>query len=80
MSGHDIVVIGSSAGKIKALGSIVFNLPSDIDAGIFIGLHLAPNSPSFFPSRAAIVPSAALILLVSLKPDALRRYPGFRQR
>jgi two-component system chemotaxis response regulator CheB len=49
MSGHDIVVIGSSAGGIKALGSIVSNLPSDIDAAIFIVQHLAPSSPSFLP-------------------------------
>jgi two-component system, chemotaxis family, protein-glutamate methylesterase/glutaminase len=49
MSGHDIVVIGSSAGGVKALGSIVSNLPSDIDAAIFIVQHLAPNSPSFLP-------------------------------
>jgi two-component system, chemotaxis family, protein-glutamate methylesterase/glutaminase len=46
---HDIIVIGSSAGGIKALSSIVANLEPDIDAAIFIVQHLGANSPSFLP-------------------------------
>ena len=61
MSGHDIVVIGSSAGGIKALGTIVSNLPSDIDAAIFIVQHLAPNSPSFLPQILQDVGSLSAI-------------------
>lgn len=32
MFGHDIIVIGASAGGIKALGAIVGVLPADINA------------------------------------------------
>jgi two-component system chemotaxis response regulator CheB len=49
MPGHDIIVIGSSAGGIKALGAILGKLPADIDAAIFIVQHLGPNSPRVLP-------------------------------
>jgi two-component system chemotaxis response regulator CheB len=50
MSNHDIIVIGSSAGGIKALTTIITHLPADIDAGIFIVQHLASNSsPDILP-------------------------------
>ena len=49
MIGHDIIVIGSSAGGIKALSTIVTNLPADINAAIFIVQHLSGNNPSFLP-------------------------------
>ncbi|MEG3986813.1 chemotaxis protein CheB [Microcoleus sp. Pol7_A1] len=49
MPGHDIIVIGASAGGLKALGAILGNLPSDIDAAIFIVKHLAADKPSILP-------------------------------
>jgi len=49
MFGHDIIVIGTSAGGLKALGAILGALPSDLDATIFIVQHLAPNKPSILP-------------------------------
>ena len=49
MPGHDIIVIGASAGGLKALGAIVGSLPTDIDAAIFIVQHLPADSPAFFP-------------------------------
>jgi two-component system, chemotaxis family, protein-glutamate methylesterase/glutaminase len=49
MPGRDIIVIGSSAGGIKALGAIVSKLPADIKAAIFIVQHLGPNSPKVLP-------------------------------
>jgi two-component system, chemotaxis family, protein-glutamate methylesterase/glutaminase len=49
MNGHDIIVIGSSAGGIKALSTIVTSLPADINVAIFIVQHLSANSPSFLP-------------------------------
>ncbi len=36
MLGHDIIVIGTSAGGLKALGAILGPLPADLDAVIFI--------------------------------------------
>jgi two-component system chemotaxis response regulator CheB len=52
MIGHDIIVIGSSAGGVKALSTIVTNLPADINAAIFIVQHLSANSPSFLPGTS----------------------------
>lgn len=49
MPGHDIIVIGSSAGGIKALNAIVTDLPADINAAFFIVQHLAPDRPSILP-------------------------------
>jgi two-component system chemotaxis response regulator CheB len=49
MPGHDIIVIGSSAGGIKALGAVLAKLPADIAATIFIVQHLGPNSPRILP-------------------------------
>lgn len=49
MPGHDIIVIGASAGGLKALGAIVGTLPPDIDAAIFIVQHLPADKPSILP-------------------------------
>jgi two-component system, chemotaxis family, protein-glutamate methylesterase/glutaminase len=49
MFGHDLIVLGSSAGGIKALSTILSKLSSDIQAAIFIVQHLSPNSPKVLP-------------------------------
>ena len=49
MPGHDIIVIGASAGGLKALSTIVSSLPADIDAALFIVQHLEANKPSILP-------------------------------
>lgn len=57
MFGHDIIVIGASAGGLKALGAIVGALPADIDAALFIVQHLAADTPSILPKILADVGS-----------------------
>lgn len=57
MPGHDIIVIGTSAGGLKALGAIVGTLPTDIDAVLFIVQHLAADKPSILPKILADVSS-----------------------
>lgn len=49
MPGHDIIVIGASAGGVEALIRIVQDLPRNFPASIFIVLHLPPQSPSRMP-------------------------------
>lgn len=44
---HDIIVIGASAGGVAALRSLVSRLPADLNAAIFIVIHLSPNRPSY---------------------------------
>ena len=52
-----MIVIGTSAGGLKALGAIVGALPADIDAVLFIVQHLAADKPSILPQILADVGS-----------------------
>ncbi len=60
MAGHDIVVIGGSAGGVEALRRICEGLPSDFPAAVFVVVHISPNSRSIMPdllSRAGKLPA-----------------------
>jgi len=47
MPGHDIVVVGTSAGGVEALATLVSTLPPELPAAIFVVLHIPAHSPSF---------------------------------
>ncbi|PMB51833.1 chemotaxis protein CheB [Fischerella thermalis CCMEE 5201] len=49
MPGHDIIVVGTSAGGVEALTNLAKNLPPDIKAAIFIVLHVPSHSTSVLP-------------------------------
>ena len=49
MQGHDIVVIGASAGGVETLTRLVAELPSSLNAAIFIVLHVSAHTPSVLP-------------------------------
>lgn len=49
MPGHDIIVIGTSAGGVEALRELVASLPSNLPAAIFIVIHIPPHTTSFLP-------------------------------
>ncbi|MBD2305162.1 chemotaxis protein CheB [Chroococcidiopsis sp. FACHB-1243] len=49
MPGHDIIVIGASAGGVEALSQLLSHLPSDIPAAIFVVLHVPSESHSILP-------------------------------
>ena len=49
MSGHDIIVIGTSAGGLKALSAVLSDLPAGIDAAIFVVQHMAADQQSYLP-------------------------------
>lgn len=46
MPGHDIVVIGASAGGVEALQQLVSRLPADYPGTIFVTLHMAREGRS----------------------------------
>jgi two-component system chemotaxis response regulator CheB len=49
MDGHDIIVVGGSAGALEALNVIVRGLPADLPASVFVALHTSPHSPGLIP-------------------------------
>lgn len=49
MAGHDIVVIGGSAGGVEALKRICEGLPENFPASIFAVIHISPTSRSVMP-------------------------------
>jgi two-component system chemotaxis response regulator CheB len=60
MAGHDIVVIGGSAGAVEGLKRICEGLPAEFPAAVFVVIHISPNSRSVMPellSRAGHLPA-----------------------
>ena len=49
MKGHDLVVIGASAGGVEALGELVRELPADFPAAVLAVVHFPPHATSMLP-------------------------------
>ena len=71
MPGHDLIVIGASAGGVEALSALVAGLPPDLAAAVCVVMHLRP----FGESRLAEVLSRAgpLPAVAARHGDALRQ-------
>jgi two-component system chemotaxis response regulator CheB len=52
-AGHDIVVVGASAGGVEATRELLSGVPPDLDASIFIVIHVGPASPGHLPKILA---------------------------
>src|SRR5579884_168675 len=60
MPGHDIIVIGASAGGVEAMTRLINPLPVDLPAALFVVLHIPAQSPSLLPNiltRAGRLPA-----------------------
>lgn len=60
MAGHDIVVIGASAGGVEAIREVVRRVPADIDAALFFVAHIPQDGWSSLPdilSRSGPLPA-----------------------
>lgn len=58
--GHDLIVIGTSAGGVSALMRLVSGLPPDLPAAVLIAMHMPAQAPSVLPkilSRAGVLPA-----------------------
>jgi two-component system chemotaxis response regulator CheB len=61
MPNQDIIVIGTSAGGIEALKVLVSTLPHDLNASLFVVLHLGTNGLGVLPEileRAGPLPAS----------------------
>ena len=43
---RDLVVIGASAGGVSALKALATSLPANLDASLFVVIHVAPDGPA----------------------------------
>lgn len=46
-TGHDIIVIGASAGGMEAVSTLVAQLPATLPAAVFVVVHTSPRSPGY---------------------------------
>jgi two-component system chemotaxis response regulator CheB len=53
MPTRDTIVIGTSAGGVQALTTLVAGLPADLPAAVFIALHIPSESPGLLPGILA---------------------------
>jgi len=53
MNGFEAVIVGSSAGGIRALGNLLAPLPNDFPLPIIVVQHLHPESESYLPKILA---------------------------
>ena len=67
VAGHDIVVVGASSGGVDALSRVVRGLPADLEAAVFVVLHMSPSRAS---ALAAILAREAALETVQAEDGA----------
>ena len=60
MPGHDVIVIGGSAGSLEPLTTLVEGLPPDLPAAVCVTRHASPHARNMVPlilSKAGTLPA-----------------------
>ena len=81
MGGHDIVVIGASAGGVWTLQQLVQGFPAHLPAAIFIVVHTSPRYPSFLPhilQKSGKLPAVHAVDGAEIEPGCLYVAPPDR--
>ena len=76
-----IVVIGASSGGLQAVSSLVGKLPKDMDAALFLVIHVAPMAKSILPellSRAGKLKALHVRRRRRIKPNLVHVAPPNR--
>jgi two-component system chemotaxis response regulator CheB len=79
--GHDVVVIGASAGGVEALTRVAAGLPADFGAAVFVVLHIPPDAPSALAqilARAGPLPTHQVEQVVAMQPGHIYVAPPNR--
>ena len=75
LPGHDLIVIGGSAGAVDALTALVARLPADLPAAVCVVVHQPAYTPSRLPeilARSGPLPAAAAKDGERLVPGTIR--------
>jgi len=81
MAHRDIIVIGASAGGIKAVSDVLSKLPMEFPVTLLVVVHLSPESPSMLPhifSRAGPLPAINPSDLEPIEPGRIYVAPPDR--
>jgi two-component system chemotaxis response regulator CheB len=81
MSGRDIIVVGTSAGGVEALRTLVGGLPADFPGSVFIVMHTAPDSPGVLAQildRSGPLPAANAANRARIRPGHIYVAPPDR--
>ena len=73
MSGHEIIVVGASAGGVEALIQVVREFPANFPASVFVVLHI----PAQGPSRLAEILSRSAFIKAEQPVDYQRIEHGY---
>lgn len=81
MAGHDIIVIGASAGGVEAVSTVVGGLPADLPAAVFVVVHFPESARSLLPQileRAGALPALHAVDGESIRPGRVYVAPPGR--
>jgi two-component system, chemotaxis family, protein-glutamate methylesterase/glutaminase len=74
MPGHNLILLGASAGGVEAVSAVVAGLPVELDAAVCVVMHLRPDASSRLPeilARVAALPVVAARHGMDLRPGVV---------